>query len=464
MIVVTGLAVILITNSMQAREISVSIVRPTTGENLTIRKGATFVIGTISPPQTKLMVNGVAADVSSDGAFIAMAPIQILEKAKTIEVARGRRKRVDAAFDFVATSGTNTWKRQILVSTPSVTAEEEPPLRVFSKPQPFLVTKEQILSQTATTNWGLLCLPKGTCVMADARRDTRLRLMLGNKQETWVGQDALQRVKSPPAVTAIVAMNVSPLETHFEVGAIVPYGIEQVLSPPKLNVTFYCPDQPRSFAVTLSSPQPWGFSARYESNTLVVEQKPAPDLASGLKGRTICLDPGHNPDTGAVGPRGFKEREANLKIGLALEKLLTTAGAKVVFTHRHEPMPLPQRRPAALVQNPDIFVSLHNNSMPDGTDPRTNFGTSTLYYHPQSRALADAVHASMLATLGWPDQKVQQKSLAVCRTSEFPAILVEPAYIILPDQEKFLMSEAGQQKIAKAIFAGIKIFFESKKM
>jgi N-acetylmuramoyl-L-alanine amidase len=58
---------------------------------------------------------------------------------------------------------------------------------------------------------------------------------------------------------------------------------------------------------------------------------------------------------------------------------------------------------------------------------------------------------------------VNQKSLAVCRISEFPTILVEPAYIILPDQEKLLMSEEGQQKIAKAILDGIKRFFETSK-
>jgi N-acetylmuramoyl-L-alanine amidase len=209
--------------------------------------------------------------------------------------------------------------------------------------------------------------------------------------------------------------------------------------------------------------QPWGFSARYESNTLVIAQKPALDRSSGVKNKTVCLDPGHNPDSGAIGPRGFTEREANLKIGLALEKMLLAAGARVVFTHRDEPLPLQQRRSAALLSNPDIFVSLHNNSIPDGTDPRTNYGTGTYYYHPQSKALADTVHASMLAELGWPDQRVNQKSLAVCRISEFPAILVEPAYIILPDQEKLLMSEEGQKKIAKAVFDGIKNFFEPSK-
>lgn len=445
---------------MQAQEITVKIVRPTPGENLTITKGATFVIGTVSPPQAKLTVNGVAADVSSDGAFIAMAPIQRIDKPRTIELTGGKRKRVDATFDFLATHGTNVWKRQILVSTPAVTAKKEPPVREFSKPLPFTVTQEQILSQTATNHWGLLYLPKGAYVTANARRGDRLRLTIGNRQETWVNDQTVKRAKAMPVIGVITVTNRSPLETRFGVGAVIPFGVTQTVSPNGLNVTFYCPDTPRVMSMTAPALTGWGFSARYEGTTLVVSQKPVPDLSSGLKDKVVCLDPGHNPDTGAIGPRGFQEREANLKIGLALEKLLAAAGAKVFFTHQSEPMPLLKRHSAALEHNPDIFVSLHNNSIPDGTDPRTNFGTSTFYYHPQSRALADAVHASMLATLGWPDQKVQQKSLFVCRTSECPAILVEPAYIILPDQEKFLMSEAGQQKIAKAVFEGIKAYFE----
>lgn len=445
-----------------AQDIALKVVHPAPGENLTISHGSTFAIGTVAPTNATVFINGVAADMSNDGAFIAMAPLKMLPKPKRIKLAGGASKQVDAMFECVAKVGDKTIRQQILVSTPAVHAVKEPPIRVLEKPLLYRVVQEQVLSQTTTTNWGLLYIPKDATVIADARKGDRWRLQLSNAQETWLNQDILRRADAMPAVANIVVTNVSPNETRFDVGTVVPYSIEQTLAPPQLLVTLHCPDTNRPFALPSPSARPWGFDARYVTNTLIVTQRAAPVLPTGLRGKIVCLDPGHNPDTGAIGPRGLEEREANLKIGLALEKLLTDAGAKVVFTHRGEPLLLRDRRPAALRLNPDIFVSLHNNSVPDGTDPRTNSGASTFYYHPQSRALADSVQAALLAELGFPDLKVNQKSLFVCRTTEFPAILVEPAFIILPDQEKLLLSEPGQQKIAKAIFDGIKKFFEAK--
>jgi len=447
--------------STQAEEISIKIVRPTQGENLTISQGSTFVIGTVSPPTAKITINGVAADVSSDGAFIAFAPIQMLPKAQAIPIAK-KKKKVDAVFECVVTAGKNKSRQRILVATPKVQDLKEPPIVALEKPQVFRVTQEQILSQTATTNWGLLYLPMNTLVLADERKGSKLRLKLGNKQETWIADESLQRADALPSVTNIVATKVSPYETRFNVGAMVPFTIEQSLEPAKLTITFYCSDAARPFEVKTPAVQPWGFAVCYTNNVLVLTQKPAPDLTTGFRGKVICLDPGHNPDSGALGPRGMEERDANLRIALALEKLLTGAGTKVVFTHRSEPMVLHDRRGTSVRLNPDIFVSIHNNSIPDGSDPRINWGASTFYYHPQSKALADTVQAAMLAELGFPDLKVNQKSLFVCRTTEFLSILTESAFMILPDQEKFLLSESGPRKIAQGIFNGIKTYFERK--
>jgi N-acetylmuramoyl-L-alanine amidase len=443
-----------------AQEISLNVIRPTPGENLTITNGSTFVIGTVSPPNATLTVNGTPADVLTDGAFIAFAPVQQLVNPQTVRIGDGKRKKSDAAFEFIARVGDKVSRLNVLVATPAATKTPEPSIVSFAKPIPYRVKEEQILSRTATTNWGLLYLPVGAAVVANARRGDQVRLQLPETQETWVAESTLQSADSMPAINFEPVNRSGSAESRFPLSALAPYSIEALPSASTLRLTVYAPESARSVGVPWNG-ELWGFATRVERTTIVLSLRWPSSSKSGLRDKTICVDPGHNPDTGAVGPRGLTEKAVNLKIGLALEKLLTNAGAKVVFTHRDEPLPLLQRRPVALKLNPDIFVSLHNNSVPDGTDPRTNFGTSTFYYHPHSKPLADAVHAAMLKGLGWPDQKVQQKSLAVCRISEFPAILVEPAYIILPDQEKFLRSEAGQQKIAQAVFEGIRSFFES---
>ena len=444
-----------------SEELELKVIRPVPGEALSIRQGGTFVIGTVSPPQATLTVNGAQADVSDDGAFIAFAPIQTLAKPVSIRLAGGPRKKVDAAFDFVARAGDRKLDCQVLVSLPAVEKKKESPVEDW-KPVAYRVRTEQVLSQTATTNWGLLYLPQNAFVWVTGRQGTRLRVQAGLGQQTWIERSELEPLKQIPAVTNIAVITVSAQTTRFEVGAILPFAIEQKLSPPQLSVTLFCPDSIRAFPVPCPTQPPWGFAATYATNTLVVTQRIPRAPRHGLQGKIVCLDPGHNPDSGAIGPRGFQEREANLKIGLALERLLTAAGAKVVFTHRSEPLPLLQRRAAVLRYDPDIFLSLHNNSIPDGTDPRIKYGTSTFYYHPQSKLLAETIHAALLSGLGFPDLKVQPKSLYVCRISECPAILVEPAFIILPDQERLLMNEPGQQKIAKAIFDGIQRFFVSQ--
>ncbi len=52
-------------------------------------------------------------------------------------------------------------------------------------------------------------------------------------------------------------------------------------------------------------------------------------LPSGLKGKTIVLDPGHGgEETGAVGVRGNLEKDVNLAVALMLKPMLEQAGAQ----------------------------------------------------------------------------------------------------------------------------------------
>ena len=62
-----------------------------------------------------------------------------------------------------------------------------------------------------------------------------------------------------------------------------------------------------------------------------------------LSGLRVCLDPGHHSDSGAIGPRGFEERESNLLISREVARLLKEGGAEVSFTREEDPMPLKQR-------------------------------------------------------------------------------------------------------------------------
>ena len=57
-----------------------------------------------------------------------------------------------------------------------------------------------------------------------------------------------------------------------------------------------------------------------------------------------------------------------------------------------------------------------------------------------------------------PDEGLQWDNLLVARLGAMPAILVENAFIILPEQEALLNDPAFREKLARALVAGLKAF------
>jgi N-acetylmuramoyl-L-alanine amidase len=212
----------------------------------------------------------------------------------------------------------------------------------------------------------------------------------------------------------------------------------------------------------------WGYDAYYdERGRFVLELRRPPDLSGSgnvLAGRRVVVDPGHGPDPGALGPLRTTEREVNLAIGLSLRKLLEAEGAQAVLLRDSESGPaLADRGPLAWEKRGEVYVSVHNNALPNSADPfESPRGFSMYYYHSHSRQLADAVYSSYRkrhADLG--NEGVHWGDLAVCRTTQMPAILTESAYVILPRQEALLRDPAYQERLARTILEGLIAFYES---
>jgi N-acetylmuramoyl-L-alanine amidase len=205
----------------------------------------------------------------------------------------------------------------------------------------------------------------------------------------------------------------------------------------------------------------WGYDTYYEGNTFYLRLNRAPERTRYVWGKTIVLDPGHASDPGAIGPTGLTEAEANLGIALALRKELEKKGAKVVMTRSDmSHVGLYDRPIIAKLADADLFVSIHNNALPDGVNPFTNHGVSTYYYHPHSIALARAIHSRMLKATRMPDFGLYYGNLAVARPTQYPAVLVECAFIILPEQEALLKTDGYRRKVAKAVALGIEDFLK----
>jgi N-acetylmuramoyl-L-alanine amidase len=99
----------------------------------------------------------------------------------------------------------------------------------------------------------------------------------------------------------------------------------------------------------------------------------------------------------------------------------------------------------------DLFVSIHNNALPDGVNPFENNGGSTYYYHPHSIDLARAIQKELLQETKSKDYGLYHGNLAVNRPTQYPAVLVECAFMILPEHEALLKDDKYCKKVAKGI-------------
>src|SRR4029077_3862497 len=189
-----------------------------------------------------------------------------------------------------------------------------------------------------------------------------------------------------------------------------------------------------------------------------IRRPPVIDALRPLRGRVIAVDPGH-PPAGAMGPTGLKEADANLGVALALQRLLESAGARVLMTRTTDTaLGLYERTTRAERGGADLLVSIHNNAFPDGVNPFENNGTSAYYFTPRSVRLAMLVQDAMVRRMGLPNLGVGRGNLALVRPTWMPAVLCEGAFLMLPEQENALRTPSFQERYARGVAEGIEAY------
>ena len=217
---------------------------------------------------------------------------------------------------------------------------------------------------------------------------------------------------------------------------------------------------------------------------------------------TIVIDPGHGgKDPGTTGIY-TNEKDIVLSIALKLGEYIETrlANVKVIYTRTtDEYVPLHERANIANSHNADLYISIHANGMPGkeaayGTETfvlglhraEENFEVakrensvilleddySTRYegfdpnspetyimlalmqkvYFGHSINFAKYVQDQFRERAQRKDRGVKQQGFLVLAQSAMPAVLVEVGFLTNPEEEQYLMSEAGQDYLASAIF------------
>ena len=195
-----------------------------------------------------------------------------------------------------------------------------------------------------------------------------------------------------------------------------------------------------------------------------------------LKGKIICIDPGHGgsaaTDSYRQGPSGEREEWIDLRVGVLLKEILEQKGAKVLMTRSSDiPVPLAERSKMAVENKADFFISIHHNAT---ADPSVNF--PIIYYHGLAsenqagvrfgKTLAKNLEKYMYKTKT-PVSVVSDFTIfsgagsSVLRgTYGIPGVLAEASLFTNPEEESRLKTRVHNYNEALAIAKAIDKFFK----
>jgi N-acetylmuramoyl-L-alanine amidase len=228
---------------------------------------------------------------------------------------------------------------------------------------------------------------------------------------------------------------------------------------------------------------------------------------------TLVIDAGHGGhDAGAIGAV-TKEKIINLNVALAFGRLVerNCKDVKVIYTRKTDVfVPLHTRADIANKAKADLFISIHTNALPkkhisrgletytlgmhraadnldvakrensvilieddykmryQGFDP--NSSESYIMFEfiqdrnmVQSVELAKLVQSRTCATAGRQNKGVKQAGFLVLRETSMPSCLIELGFISTPDEEQFLNSQSGVEKLGRGIYQAFVDYYKSKK-
>ena len=236
-----------------------------------------------------------------------------------------------------------------------------------------------------------------------------------------------------------------------------------------------------------------------------------PSHAAKTKPFTLVIDAGHGGhDAGAIGAI-TKEKTINLNVALAFGRMVerNCKDVKVVYTRKTDVfVPLHTRADIANKAKADLFISIHTNALPkkrisrgmetytlgmhraadnldvakrensviliekdykqryQGFDPNSS-ESYIMFEFIRDRNMAKSVELAKLvqkrtcATAGRQNKGVKQAGFLVLRETSMPSCLIELGFISTPDEERFLHSSDGVEKLGKGIYQAFVDYYKN---
>lgn len=180
---------------------------------------------------------------------------------------------------------------------------------------------------------------------------------------------------------------------------------------------------------------------------------------------------------GAQSRNGTTEAETNLKIALKLQNLLETSGSTVVLTRSDEnaiydldSQTLKQKKISDIhnrvkignESSADIFVSIHLNKIPQ----QQYWGWQCFYKNRDEKSinLAKQIQANLNEAIQKENKRVAMKldTVYIMKHVEIPISIVECGFLSNPEEEKQLLEDEYQNRLAWGIYNGITDYFYDK--
>jgi len=207
-----------------------------------------------------------------------------------------------------------------------------------------------------------------------------------------------------------------------------------------------------------------GFYTSFVYGTFEIHFKAMKSLAAGAKpltGFSFVIDAGHGgSDSGATGPMGgtLAEKHINLANAANLANRLRDLGAGVLMVRTADEFySLYERTEASRKVNPDMFISMHANSMGETTNATNIRGISFWYRNSLSKPLADRLINDLydINPLTTRQKLSNQSNFYVCRPSWAPSVIVEASFVCNIDDFSWLVNPAEQERLADGMVQSI---------
>ena len=175
--------------------------------------------------------------------------------------------------------------------------------------------------------------------------------------------------------------------------------------------------------------------------------------------KTVVIDAGHGgSDYGAIRD-SINEKDITLDVAKRLRTLLQKQGYNVIMTRDTDKyLSLQERCDITEAAHPDIFISVHVNS---SVKPEIT-GVETHYYHQESLALAQTVHAAIASNIKSNNRGLFKSKFYVINHTTVPAILCEIGFISNDTERGQLNGDKRKQDTAKAITEGVNNYFKQQ--